>query len=149
MRTLTPIGWLAVAALIAVLAVAVLAGLGFRWDPLGLQQRRLETAQARAALAEDQAVARRLEAEGADAQLRRLDDYYQQQAAVQRMTATAVEQARTADDADHPLESRRADRLRGHDRELCGLAPDLAGCADAAAAAGGGDPAMPPGDPAA
>ena len=59
MRTLTPIGWLAVAALIAVLAVAVLAGLGFRWDPLRLQQRRLETAQARAALAEDQAVARR------------------------------------------------------------------------------------------
>lgn len=146
MRTLTTWGWLAVAGLAVVAVLAILAGLGFRWDPLGLQQRRLEAAQAQAATALDQAEARRLEQDGAAEQLGRLDAFHHQQTSAARITARAVEQARTADDADQPLESRRADRLRSHDRELCGLAPDLAGCAGPAAAAAGGDAALRPGD---
>ncbi|MBJ7320592.1 MAG: hypothetical protein DCF29_17240 [Alphaproteobacteria bacterium] len=149
LKALTPLGWLAVAGVVAGLAAALLGGLGFRWDPLGLQQRRLAAAEARAATgerdAQAQAAARRLESEGADAQLRRLDDFQQQQTAAARATATAVAQARNADDAEIPLESRRADRLRAHDRELCGLAPDLDGCPGAAQPARGGDAAVRPG----
>ena len=109
----------------------------------------LAAAEARAASGERdaraQAAARRLESEGADEQLRRLDDFQQQQTAAARATATAVAQARNADDAEIPLESRRADRLRAHDRELCGLATDLDGCAGAAQPAGGGEAAVRPG----
>ncbi|MBA4333249.1 MAG: hypothetical protein U1C74_15690 [Phenylobacterium sp.] len=149
LKALTPLGWLAVAGVVAGLAAALLGGLGFRWDPLGLQQRRLAAAEARAASGERdaraQTAARRLESEGADEQLRRLDDFQQQQTAAARATATAVAQARNADDAEIPLESRRADRLRAHDRELCALATDLDGCAGAAQPAGGGEAAVRPG----
>ncbi|WP_426023709.1 hypothetical protein [Brevundimonas sp. PWP3-1b1] len=152
LRALTPFGWLAAGAAILALGAALLGGLGFRWDPLDLQQKRLETSrtQARdaAAAAQAQADARRLETEGAAAQAVRVDHYQHRTTAVERATATAVAQARSADDADHPLEHRRADRLRGHDRELCRLAPDLDGCAGAADAAGGGDATLRPGDPA-
>lgn len=129
MRTLTPLGWgvgLAVAGLIAATA---LGGLGFRWDPLNLQTRRLEAAEARAAAGEAQGQARLFETEGAADQLRRLDDLHQQYTVVAAVSARAVEQARSADDSFTPLDADRADRLRRHDRELCRLAPDLAGCA--------------------
>ena len=148
-KALTPLGATAAIGVVLGLAAILLGGLGFRWDPLGLQQRRLAAAEARAAAGEGQAqaqaTARRLESEGADGQLRRLDDFHQQQTSAARTTATAVAQARSADDADTPLESRRVDRLRGHDRELCRLAPDLHGCADAAELAGSGDAAVRPG----
>jgi hypothetical protein len=152
LKTLSPWGWLAVIAAALGLALALMGGLGFRWDPFGLQQRRLERAEARAAEGEGaalaQAGARRLEATGTSEQLRRLDDFQQQQTAAAKATATTVTQARNADDADIPLESRRADGLRGHDRELCRLAPDLDGCAGPADPSAGGDPALRPGDPA-
>ncbi|WP_428156048.1 hypothetical protein [Brevundimonas sp.] len=152
LRALTPLGWLAAGAVVLALGFTLLGGLGFRWDPLNLQQKSLETArtQARdaAALANAQTNARRLETEGAAAQAQRVDHYQHTTTAAERATATAVAQARSADDADHPLEDRRADRLRGHDDELCRLAPDLAGCAGKAGLAGGGASAMRPGGPA-
>ncbi|MDO9609315.1 MAG: hypothetical protein Q7J26_12385 [Brevundimonas sp.] len=149
LKALTPLGWIAVAGVVAGLAATLMGGLGFRWDPLNLQQRRLAAAEARAAAGEGaakaQAAARRLEAEGAQTVLRRLDDFQQQQTAAERVTAAAVAQARNADDAEIPLDRRRADYLRGHDRELCRLAPDLGGCAGAAEPAGGGDAPVRPG----
>ena len=152
LRALTPLGWLAAGAVVLALGFALLGGLGFRWDPLNLQQKRLETArtQARevAANADAQADARRLETEGAAAQAKRVDHYQHTTTAVERATATAVAQARSADDADHPLEDRRADRLRGHDDELCRLAPDLDGRAGATDVAGGGEAAVRLGGPA-
>lgn len=148
-KALTPLGWIVVAGAAIGLAATLLGGFGFRWDPLGLQQRRLTAAEARATAGEGaakaQATARRLEAEGAQTVLRRLDDFQQQQTAAARVTAAAAAQARTADDAETPLDRRRADYLRGHDRELCRLAPDLDGCAGAAEPARGGDPAVRPG----
>lgn len=112
-RLLTPLGW----------AFAAAGGLGFRWDPFNQTQRRLQTAQAQAQVGQAEAAARRLEAEAAVQQTRRLDQFHQQQTATARTTAIAVEQARSADDAKTPLDARRAERLRGHDRELCRLAP--------------------------
>ena len=152
LRALTPWGWLAAGVAALALGFALLGGLGFRWDPLNLQQKGLETARSQArdavAVATAQADARRLETEGAAAQAVRVDHYQHRTTAVERATATAIAQARSADDADYPLEHRRADRLRGHDRELCRLAPDLGGCAGAADPARGGDATLRPGDPA-
>lgn len=138
------LGWTA-AALVAVLA---LGGLGLRWDPFGLHQRRLAAAEAGARAGEAQARARQAETLGAEAQMRRLNDFHQRAAAVERATAVVQQQARDSDDADQLLPSDRADRLRHHDRELCRLAPDLDGCAAPADAAAGGDPALRSGDPA-
>ena len=146
LRSLTPLGWIAgVLAAVGLVAI-VLGGLGFRWDPLDLDKRRLEQARSRAALAEAEAQARRLEAEGAEGQVRRIDHLNHTKTAVVAVTAAAVEKARSAEDANIRLESERADRLRAHDRELCRHAPDLDGCTGAAGASGGGDAAVHPGD---
>jgi hypothetical protein len=131
MRMLTPLGWLVlVGAMVILLAVAG-RGVGLRWDPFDLQQRRLEAAQAQATRAESDAEARRLEAAGRDQQAAGLEIHHRQTLAVERATVTAVTQARSAEDANDSLDPVRADRLRAHDRELCRLAPDLDGCAAA------------------
>ena len=148
LRTLTPLGWLVVLAAGAGLVATLLGGLGFRWDPLGLQARRLDAAEARAATGDAEAVARRIEADAGVGQLRRMDDFHQQTTAVAAGTARTVQQARSADDSDIVLETGRAARLRDHDGELCRLAPRLDGCAAAPDAAGRGDAFVQSGDPA-
>ena len=132
MRTLTPTGRLVLVglALVALLVVAG-RGLGLRWDPFGFQQRRVERAEARAAWAGADVAARRAEVAGQAAQAVRLETHHRHILAVERATVAAVTQARSAEDANDPLDLVRADRLRAHDRELCRLAPDLDGCAAA------------------
>lgn len=123
--------WLGRAALLVagLAALAALGGsLGVRWDPLGLQPRRLAAAQARAGRAEADARARTLERDGEREQRRRLDHHHQRQAAVELATAAAKTQAGQAHDAFEPLDPHRARRLGDHDRELCRLAPHLSGC---------------------
>lgn len=131
MRTLTPLGWLAVVAAAVLLLAIVGRGVGMRWDPFGLQQWRLEVAQARMTRAESDAEARRVEAAGQAEQLGRVEIHHHQTLAVERATVAAVTQARSAEDANELLDPVRADRLRAHDRELCRLATDLDGCAAA------------------
>jgi hypothetical protein len=131
MRTLTPLRRLVlVGALVLLMAVAG-RGLGLTWDPFNLQQRRLEIADARATSAESDAKARRIEAAGQGQQAARVEIHHRQTLAVQRATVAAVTEARSAENANDPLDLVRADRLRAHDRELCRLAPDLDGCAAA------------------
>jgi hypothetical protein len=129
MRTLTPLGWLALAGAAVVLLTITGRGLGLRWDPFNLRQRRLDVVEARATQAAKDVEARRLEAEGRAGQTARLDIYHRQTLAVERATVAAVTQARSAEDANDLLDPVRSDRLRAHDRELCRLAPDLDGCA--------------------
>ena len=131
MRVLTPLGWLALVGGVVVLLLAAGSGLGLRWDPFSLQQRRLEVAEARATQAESEAEARRVEAAGRAQQAALAEVHHRQTLAVERATVAAVTQARSAEDANHPLDPVRADRLRAHDRELCRLAADLDGCAAA------------------
>lgn len=131
LRTLTPLGWLALVGTAVILLTITGRGLGLRWDPFGLHQQRLEVAEARATQAEKDVEARRIEAKGSAAQAVRLDTHHRQTLAVERATVVAVTQARSADDANEPLDPVRADRLHAHDRELCRLAPDLGGCAAA------------------
>ena len=152
LRALTPLGWLVVGATALALGFVLLGGLGFRWDPLNLQHKRLEVARNQArdatAVAAAQADARRIETEGAAAQAQRVDHSHHTTGAADRATTAAVAQSRSADDADHSLENRRADRLRDHDGELCRIAPDLDSCAGATGLAGGGDTSVRAGDPA-
>lgn len=131
MRALTPLGRLVLVGVAVLLLALAGRGLGLRWDPFNLQQRRLEVADARATYAESDAEARRIEAAGQGRQAARVEIHHRQTLAVQRATVAAVTQARSAEDANDPLDLVRADRLRAHDRELCRLAPDLDGCAAA------------------
>lgn len=131
MRTLTPLGWLVLVGVMVVLLTVAGRGVGLRWDPFDLQQRRLEAAQAQATRAESDAEARRLEVAGRDQQAAGLEIHHRQTLAVERATVAAVTQARSAEDANDSLDPVRAHRLRAHDRELCRLAPDLDGCAAA------------------
>lgn len=130
-RTLTPLGWLAVIGAGVLVVTFAGRGVGLRWDPFDLQQRRLETVEARAIQAESDGEARRLEAAGRVQQAVQVESRHRQILAVERATVAAVTQARSAPDANDPLDLVRADRLRAHDRELCRLAPDLDGCAAA------------------
>lgn len=152
LRALTPLGWLAAGATAVALGFVLLGGLGFRWDPLNLKHKRLEAARTQArdatAFATAQAEARRIETEGAAVQAQRVDHYHHMTGAADRATTAAVAQSRSAEDADQPLENRRADGLRDHDGELCRIAPDLDGCAGATGLAGGGDTIVRAGDPA-
>tara|TARA_R110002012_G_scaffold262978_2_gene445384 strand:+ start:27669 stop:28082 length:414 start_codon:yes stop_codon:yes gene_type:complete len=125
--------------LVLLILVVVVAGrgLGFRWDPLNLAGRRLEAAQTRAEVASADAAARRLEIEGEAGQRLALDRHHQQALAVMRVTAPALAQARSAEDALEPLDPERAGRLHAHDRRLCRISPAV--CADTAAADPAGD----------
>jgi hypothetical protein len=135
-------GW-AVAAAAAVVALVLLGqALGFRWDPFDRAGRRIEAAEARAAGAEAEVAARRLEVEGAVAQARRIDIHQQQALGLGRVTARAQAEGRTADDADRPLDPARAARLAEHDRELCHLAPAICVGPAAAEPAAGSDEAL-------
>ncbi|WP_082385114.1 hypothetical protein [Brevundimonas sp. AAP58] len=129
---LAPLGWL-------IAGVAVLIAVGFlasAWDRMWAwlpwsDERRADRAETRADVAEDRALSAELEAEGQADQVRRIDTYAHQILTIQTETAAASAAARSAPDADTPLDPARADRLRHHDGELCRTAPDLAGCSPA------------------
>lgn len=142
LRGLTPVGWLAVVLVVLAAGVVALGGLGFRWDPFDLGRRRLDRAEASAAVAVAQAVARTVEAEGQAGQVARLDAAVQSAVTLERVTARSILIARTADDSTLRLPTDRLDRLRDHDRELCRIAPDLVGCPAASDPAGHGEPAV-------
>lgn len=124
-RALTPRGWGIVLAL-AVIGLTVLASAtGWRWDPFDLQKRRLEAATARLETVEAAlAVQQRLSVAEA-AQATRLQSHHQVVLDVTRITAAATVEARTAHDADQPLDPARVARLSAHDEQLCRAAPDL------------------------
>ena len=139
LKTLTPLGRLAVGVAALAAAAVVLGSLGFRWDPLDLTRRRADRAEQVAATATAEAAARSAEAAGQAGQVARLDAAVRSTVALERATAASIQIARTADDASTPLDPHRTDRLRDHDRELCRISPGLLGCPAAPDPAGDGD----------
>lgn len=144
MRALRSWSWVIVGLVAVGLVLAAGRGLGLRWDPFDLQGRRLEAARSRAVAAEADAHARRAERDGDRMVSRETEAVRQTEIEVGRVTATAIQQAREADDADTPLAPDRVRRLDDHDRELCRHAPALCARAGAAEPAGRGDAALPP-----
>lgn len=151
-RRLSPVRWilLAVAIVCAIVAFAFVAkGLGFRWDPFNIAERRADRAEAAAAAATSNSGARTIEAAGAQDTTRLVE-----RAAGDRAAATdivhryAIQLEAPAHDPI-PVPDDGAD-LRAVIGELCGLRP--AACADPGHAAtarssGDGAPILP--DPAA
>lgn len=148
LNALTPWGWAAAGLLGLVFLVLTAGALGFRWDPFRLTERRLERTRADLTVARADLSARRIEQAAEAGQRARLDVHHRQTTAVTALTVAAQTQARSAPDAQTPLDPDRTRRLHDLDRGLCGLAPDLEGCAATPGPAGRGEPTLRPGDPA-
>lgn len=108
------------------LAAVVIVCLGFYWsgrrDGAAAERPRTEAALVRAEVADRESDGARVSAARVDVVVRRRED-------AAEIAANIMPQALQAEDADAPLDSDRAARLRRADRELCDLAPDLDGCA--------------------
>lgn len=147
LRGLTPLGWGAAVLVVCAMLAAAGHGVGLRWDPLGLTDRKLRAAETRAVAAEAALELRRREAEAREAQQHRLDIHHRTTVSVSEAAARAAGHARNAHDASISLDSARLARLREHDRQLCDAAPSVCGPSEAASPAGRDDavPARPTG----
>lgn len=129
-RDLTVIGKV-VAGLIALAVAAVVLGLASAWwDDLWdwlpwSSEKQLERAEARADYAEADADARRTEVVWLEKQQADVAEATRVIIETRTVTERAIVQAEAAPDASVEIDPGRADRLRGADRRLCELAPDL------------------------
>lgn len=134
MRFLTPRGWAyLIGAVLLILAMIFLAN---TWNKVWAflpwsAESRLERAETDRDRAEDDALARGIESVGQAGQVQRLETVHRQIVTVQAATQNAITEARSAPDANEPLEPSRAVRLAASDRMLCGYAPDLCRSAEA------------------
>ncbi|MNE18736.1 hypothetical protein D3C80_1117890 [compost metagenome] len=137
-RFLTPKGWAyLIGFVLLILALILLASAWNKvWSFLPWStESRLERAETARDAALDDASARSLESGGQAEQIQRIETTHRQIVTVQASAQEAITQARSAPDANDPLEPGRAVRLATSDRMLCGYAPDL--CRPAAADAAG------------
>lgn len=142
-RKFTPTHWImvAVAGVCAIVAISLVAnGLGFRWDPLNLAEKRADGAVAQANRAKVDSSARRVETAGAQETTRLVE-----RAAGDRAAATgivhryALQLEAPAHDHPNPIPDDGAD-LRHVFGQLCELRPAVcSGPGHAAAAGDAGD----------
>lgn len=141
-RRFTPTHWLlvAAAAVCAIVAFAlVMNGLGFRWDPFNLTERRADRAEAAAATARSDGAARAAESAGAQANTRLVERAASDQAAATEVVHRYAIQLEASAHDPNPSPDDGAD-LRDVVDQLCGLRPAVcAGHGDAAAARDAGD----------
>lgn len=121
-RALSPRGWL-----LAIAAVVIAGGVGWlylkaRRDGAADLRPRAEAALAHAAVAG-------LEAEGARDTLSRAEAAQARRARAQAAVARLTDETLTSEDVHAALPPDTAARLRDDDGQLCGAAPELAGCA--------------------
>lgn len=107
----------------AVVCVLILAGVlavvSFLSDPFGIKSWWNDRQEVRHERVESNAVARTLESEGNAAQVQRVETFHRQTITVRDLTAQSVNEARSAPDANEPIDPARFERLRAADRELC------------------------------
>ncbi len=145
LRIITPTGWLIIAAVAVVLfGLAGLARpsfLGFKFDPFGIDARKLDQLTDQVSVMEREAIGN---AEVAVA----TQTFHTREVVIRELSRQAEIEARTASDAETPLTPDRVGRLRAADHRLCSAYPAI--CPDPDPA-GGGSPAVqavvPAGEP--
>jgi hypothetical protein len=115
-RIITPIGWLVIAAVAVVLfGLAGLARpsfLGLKFDPFGIDARKLDQLT-------DQVSVMEREATGNAEITNATQKHHGREVALRELSRQAEIEARTASDAETPLTPDRVGRLRAADHRLC------------------------------
>jgi hypothetical protein len=134
LRIITPTGWLVIAAVAVVLfGLAGLARpsfLGLKFDPFGIDARKINRLETEVSVLEREAVG---QAEIATA----TQTFHTREVVIRDLSRQAEIEARTAPDAETPLTPDRVGRLRAADNRLCSAYPAI--CSNPDAAAGGAD----------
>lgn len=132
LRIITPTGWLVIAAVAVVLfGLAGLARpsfLGLKFDPFGIDARKLDQLTDQVSVMEREAIGN---AEVAVA----TQTFHTREVVIRELSRQAEIEARTALDAETPLTPDRVGRLRAADHRLCSAYPAI--CPDPDAAASG------------
>ncbi len=142
LRVITPTGWLVIAAVAVVLfGLAGLARpsfLGLKFDPFGIDARKLDQLTDQVSVMEREAIGN---ADIAAA----TQTFHTREVVIRELSRQAEIEARTAPDAETPLDPDRVARIRAADNRLCIVAPSI--CANPDPAGSGAD-AVPVTDPA-
>ncbi len=142
LRIITPTGWLVIAAVAVVLfGLAGLARpsfLGLKFDPFGIDARKIDRLKGEVSVLEREATGN---AEIAAA----TQTFHTREVVIRELSRQAEIEARTAPDAETPLDPNRVARIRAADHRLCIVAPSICANPDSA---GSGSDLMPVADPA-
>jgi hypothetical protein len=142
LRALSKTGWLVIAAVAVVLfGLAGLARpsfLGLKFDPFGIDARKIDRLETEVSVLEREAVG---QAEIAAA----TQTFHTREVVIRDLARQSETEARTAPDAETPLDPDRVDRIRAADNRLCIVAPSICASPDPA---GSGADAVPVTDPA-
>ena len=134
LRVITPVGWVyIVAAAIALFVVASMTRpsfLGFKFDPFGIDARKIDRLENDVSVLEREAVGN---AEIATA----TQTFHTREVVIRELSRNAEIEARKAPDAETPLDPDRVARIRAADHRLCSAYPAI--CLNPNAAAGGAD----------
>lgn len=140
LRIITPTGWLVIAAVAVVLfGLAGLARpsfLGLKFDPFGIDARKIDRLESEVSVMEREATGN---AEVAAAS----QTFHTREVVIRDLSRQAEVEARTAPDAETPLNADRVARIRAADNRLCIVAPAICASPDAA---GSGADAVPAAD---
>ena len=130
MRTFTPYGWALIiaGAVVAFVLLFVVWGRLWSWLPWSAETRA-DRAEVAAETAQSDSTARGLEVAGGQEIARRVETFHHETLTIQNATAGVIAEARSAPDANEPMEAGANARLYFRDDELCGYAPRLNGCA--------------------
>lgn len=129
LRIITPTGWLVVAAVGVVLfGVAGLARpsfLGLKFDPFGIDARKIDRLESEVSVLEREATGN---AEIAVA----TQTFHTREVVIRDLARQAETEARTAPDAKTPLDPDRVARIRAADNRLCEVYPAICPTPDVA-----------------
>jgi hypothetical protein len=122
LRIITPTGWLVIAAVaVALFSVAGLARpsfLGLKFDPFGIDARKLDQLTDQVSVMEREAIGN---ADIAAA----TQTFHTREVVIRELSRQAEIEARTASDAETPLDPDRVARIRASDNRLCIVAPSI------------------------
>ena len=122
LRIITPTGWLIIAAVAVVLfGVAGLARpsfLGLKFDPFGIDARKIDRLESEVSVLEREATGN---AEIATA----TQTFHTREVVIRELSRNAEIDARKAHDAETPLDPDRVARIRAADNRLCIVTPAI------------------------